>query len=618
MIVLQHLKKNYILISILVFGGILRFYHIDFQSVWLDEIHTLNEANPSLSWSQFYNSLLASDPHPPLYFIAIRILFSIFGYETLVLRLFSSILGIASLYAIYILGKEMINKNVGLIAAFLLSINYFHLYYSQDGRPYIFLVLFTTLSFYKLIIFIKAPNKKNAVWYGISAALMIYGHFFGLLALFTQYVILLFFFIIEKKQNRLRFFIASFISGLITLILYIPALGLLLKSMEKKTFWIAAPTLDAYTLIFKDFFGKSELVLGLTGIIIVSYFIKISKEKDFKITYKSVVENKIIFSFMLIVMWIVIVIMIPLIRSYLSVPMLISRYFIVILPAIILMLSIGIYQFQNKFSRAIILSMFLVFSMADILVVKKYYQKVIKAQFRESTNFIIDNNLDNTPVVSSLGWYMPYFLDNDKVSYKLINSPLEEYIAEMQKDSTKIKPFWYIDAFGSEYNPAKSTQNFMDKNFYIENNYDGFQAWTKHFILLKDVPKTIDFSKFEIIKKRNGDSFKFNVEKWANSNNEIKVSGWAYFDKQEASKSVIDIVLIKTGDLNALRLQTQKVIRKDVTTFFKSDFDVSNSGFSSTFNSSNLGSGKYHIAIYLRNEVTGKEGLILTKKSIEK
>ena len=616
--VIQYIKQKYILISILLFGAILRFYHADFQSVWLDEIHTLNEANPNLSWTEFYNSLLASDPHPPLYFAFMHVLFSIFGYKTLVLRLFSAILGIASLHALYILGKEMVNKKVGLIASFLLCINYFHLYYSQDGRPYIFLILFTIISFYRLIIFIKTPNNRNAIWHGVFAALMVYGHFFGLIALFSQYIILLFFFILVEKQIRLRFFIYLFISGIITLILYIPALGLFIKSVRIKEFWIPTPTLEVYTLIFKEFFGNSELILALAGIILLSYFIKLAKEKDFSISYKSIIENKTIFNFILLISWIVIVLLIPLIRSYLSIPMIISRYFIVILPSILLILAIGIYQIRNKMIRIIILILFFIFSITDIVIIKKYYQTIVKAQFRESTNFIIQNNLDNTSVVSSLGWYMPYFLKNEKVNYKIIDKPLETYLNEMQQDSTKIKPFWYIDAFGREYNLSEKSQNFIDNNFYIKNNYDGFQAWTKHFILLKDVPKTLDISKFKDVQTYNGDGFMYNIEILEYNNNNVKVIGWAYFDKQEATKSVIDIILIKEEDQIANRLQTQKVKRTDVTIYFKSDFDLSNSGFSATYNTSSLESGKYQIAIYLLNEETKKEGLVLTDKFIEK
>jgi len=613
---LQFIKQNSILLSILLFGVLLRFYHIDFQSVWLDEIHTLNESNPNLSWIAFYNSLLASDPHPPLYFAFVRILFAVFGYKTIVLRLFSAILGVLGVYAIAILGKEMFNKKVGLIAAFLLSINYFHLYYSQEGRPYIFLVFFTILAFYRLIIFLKTPNRKNAIWHGVFAALMIYGHFFGLFVLFTHYLLMLFFLLLVEKQDRLKFFISLLLSGVVTLVLYLPSLGLFIKSMNITEFWIPAPTLDVYTLIIKEFFGNSELLFPIVGLVFLSYFIKLGKEKDFSISYRSIIENKTIFNFIVLITWIIIVLLIPLIRSYLSVPMLISRYFIVILPALILILAIGISQFQNKVFRTLILSLFFVFSMTDILVIKNYYHTIIKAQFRESTHFISQNNLNNTPVVSSLGWYMPFFLQNEDVHYTIIDSSLEDYIQEMQKDSIRIKPFWYIDGFGRDYKLTESSQNFMNTHFYIENNYDGFQAWTKHFILLKDVPQTLDLSKFGALHQYNGDSFLYNIEMFEIPNNMVKISGWAYFDQQAATNSVIDIVLLKEGEKIAERLQTQKVIRTDVTSYFKSDFDLSNSGFVVASSILNLIPGKYHLAIYLFNKETKKEGLVVTDKIV--
>jgi len=613
--VLQSLKQNYILISILLFGAILRFHNVDFQSVWLDEIHTLNESNPNITWSEFYKLLLTSEPHPPLYFALARILFSVFGYSAIVLRLFSALLGVVGLYAMYVLGKEMSNKKTGLIAAFLLSINYFHLYYSQDGRPYIFLVLFTIFAFYRLILFIKIPNRKNAIWYGVGAALMIYGHFFGLFALFTQYLILLFFFILIEKKNRLTFFVNALIAGIITLILFTPATELFIATTQIKNFWIPAPTIDAYTLIFKEFFGNSELVLPMVGFIFYFYFLKLSKARNFAVTYKSIIDNRTVFNFIILLPWIVIVILIPLIRSYVTIPMLISRYFIVVLPAIILILSIGICQFNNKVIRVTILSLFFVFSMTDLLIVKKYYSTVSKAQFREATNFIINNNTNNTPVVSSLGWYMPYFLKNGKTNFVIIDKPLENYILEMQQDTTKIKPFWYFDGHGREYTLSEGSQNFVNKTFYIENNFDGVQAWTKHFILLKDVPKTVDISKFKKLKPTNGDLFIYNLETFDTSTATVKISGWAYFEKQDATKSVLYLVLVKEGV--AHRLESKKVFREDVTTYFKSDFDLSNSGFNGTVDLATLEAGKYELGLYLTNKESKKEGLVLTGKYVE-
>ena len=273
MITLKKIKENYILISILILAAILRFYHIDFQSIWLDEIHTMNEANPKLSFLNVYDTIMIGEQMPPLYFYSLYFLFKIFGYYTIVARLYSAIIAIVSVYAIYLLGKEMFNKKIGLIASIILCVNPFHLYYSQEARPYIFLFLFTTLSFYYLIKFIKLPSRKGAVLYGVISALMIYSHFFGLFVLCAQYLLLLLFLILSKKEERTPFFINALISGLVALILFIPAIKIFIKVSQIKEFWIPAPTLDVYTLIFKEFFGNSETVLTLIGLILFVYFI---------------------------------------------------------------------------------------------------------------------------------------------------------------------------------------------------------------------------------------------------------------------------------------------------------------------------------------------------------
>lgn len=144
------IKSNKVIFLFLIIGSFLRLYHLNFQSPWLDEIHTLNEANPKLSFNEVHDALLIAEPHPPLYFFIMNVVFKIFGYSIFIARMVSAIIGIAGLYSIYLLGKELFSKKAGIFAMILLSVNYFHIYYSQDARMYGLLFLTTTLSFYYL------------------------------------------------------------------------------------------------------------------------------------------------------------------------------------------------------------------------------------------------------------------------------------------------------------------------------------------------------------------------------------------------------------------------------------------------------------------------------------
>lgn len=610
------IKENYLLTIILSVAAILRFYHIDYQSVWLDEIHTINEANPNKSFSEVYEALLVSEPHPPLYFFIVHILFQIFGYTTIVIRILAAIIGIAGVFSIYLLGKEIFNKKAGIYAAALLTINYFHLYYSQDARMYPLLFLMTTLAFLYLIKFIKTPSYKSAILYGIFSSLMIYCHFFALFALFSQYLILLYFVIKPYATTRKNFFLYCLTSGLMTLVLYLPTYQLFIKTSEITSFWIQMPTLDVYTQFFKDFFGQSEIVLFFVLSLIVLFFIQLFKANNSENLAIDPKKDKLVFSFFILFVWIIVTLILPLIRTYTSLPMLINRYFINILPAVIIIVAIGLSYVKNEVVRGGILSIIVLFSLTDIIFVKHYYKLPNKAQFREVTQFILDNNTAKDPVVTSLGWYFPYFLNNDKIQTTIIENNLDSFVNEMVQDSTKRKSFWYVDGHSRPYKVNENTQKFLDYNFSIENNIDLFDTWTKHYVRNSNRLLTTDITKYQPFKERNGDSMPFAVDVFETNDETIKVSGWAYLEGISATDSKIEIVMVSNG--KAYKLQTQKVKRQDVNDYYKPEKDISNCGYEAKGLVAKFPLGKYQLGILTNNPIEKKEGLIVTDKFFEK
>ncbi|RZJ34212.1 MAG: hypothetical protein EOO51_10665 [Flavobacterium sp.] len=610
------LKANQLVLLLLV-GSFLRLYHIDFQSVWLDEIHTINESNPSFSWSQIYGSLLASDPHPPLYFVLVQLCFKLFGYSTIVVRLFSAIAGIAGIWAIYLLGKEIVNKQTGLIAATLLTFSYFHIYYSQEARMYSLLFLTTTLSFYFLARLIKQPTLKHALLHGLMAALMIYTHFFALFALFAQYLILLFFILKPFSTSSKTAFRYGLISGVLTLVLFVPCFNIFLQTTKKTSMWIPSPTVDVYTQIFKEFFGQSELVLFLVCSVMLLFFIKLYSRPNFKSGQVVPETEPQVFAFLFFFTWIAVTLMIPLISSYVKLPMIVSRYFINILPAVLIMVAMGIYYIKNDVVKGLVLSFLIVFSFTDVVIVKGYYKNVTKTQFREATDFIKSNNSGKDPVVTSLGWYLPYFLDNGTEKTTIVDKPLQDYVNEMIQDSAKLKSFWYIDGHIRPYALNEAGEAFLNQHFIIDHKVDLYDAWSKHYLLKSDAKfKNADLKKFEPIGKVNGDPFAFAIGTFEGNENGVDLSGFAFFEGQDATATDVDVVLIGNG--KAILFWTSTVRREDVAPYFHSNYDLSHSGFSAQLPSEAIPSGEYVIGLWLRDTKTGKEGLTLTDKTFKK
>lgn len=126
--------------------------------------------------------------------------------------------------------------------------------------------------------------------------------------------------------------------------------------------------------------------------------------------------------------------------------------------------------------------LFLLFSTIDFIIINKYYHTPKKAQFREVSQFIIDNNSNNDVFVSTLTWYFPFFLNNDIVKTTLIDKSLDVYVNEMKQNAIIRNNFWYVNAHGNKYIASEETRNYLESNFEIEDEIEYVDAWAKHFV----------------------------------------------------------------------------------------------------------------------------------------
>ena len=117
-------------------------------------------------------------------------------------------------------------------------------------------------------------------------------------------------------------------------------------------------------------------------------------------------ESKNVFQFAFISIWVFISLLIPYVISYIKIPVMVNRYFISILPAVIILIALGFNQIKDNKIRNIIIALFIISSLTDIFIVKDYYNKITKTQFREITNDIILKNKSNSLIVSTWAWHL--------------------------------------------------------------------------------------------------------------------------------------------------------------------------------------------------------------------
>ncbi len=154
-------------------GAVLRTLYLN-QGLWYDEIVTLVKF-VTLPFLEIVSSYPSENQHF-LYSILSHIAISVFGVEAWVIRLPAVFFGFASIPIVYLLGRELTSCRESLLAAFLLTFSYHHIWFSQNARGYTGLLFWTLLSTYFFLKSIRESQPRYWSGYSVSAALGVYTH----------------------------------------------------------------------------------------------------------------------------------------------------------------------------------------------------------------------------------------------------------------------------------------------------------------------------------------------------------------------------------------------------------------------------------------------------------
>ena len=114
----------------------------------------------STSWPLVFRSF--DDYKPPMYFYLVLPFVKFLGLNIWAVRLPSAILGIVSVYLIYLLIKELFpkEKHLPLISSLLLALSPWHIHFSRGGWEVNAALFFILLS---LIFFMKSGRSKSFI-----------------------------------------------------------------------------------------------------------------------------------------------------------------------------------------------------------------------------------------------------------------------------------------------------------------------------------------------------------------------------------------------------------------------------------------------------------------------
>lgn len=239
-----------LLLSFTLIGTILRFYDLGFNSLWLDEATTYNIAMKSLP--EIWQTTTGGEFNPPLFYWVEHFML-VFGNSEAVLRFIPALLGILTIPLIYLIGKEFMDRNTGIIAAAAVAFSPFLVFYSQEARAYSMMLFFVAAAMVFYLKALKSNDLMNWGLFGLFSALAFWSHFYALVIIGSLFLYALYD-LFPKIRNNLGaakpLICSGAVFGLICLPLIIVTIQLFAKrSASAPTFGIQGPEIIIATFI---------------------------------------------------------------------------------------------------------------------------------------------------------------------------------------------------------------------------------------------------------------------------------------------------------------------------------------------------------------------------------
>ncbi|MCQ8894536.1 MAG: glycosyltransferase family 39 protein [Methanolinea sp.] len=174
-----------LLVGLTVIGAIIRFYHLDFNSLWLDEAFTYDASKGSLM--EIWNTMEVGDFHPPLFHWIEHFMLA-FGHSEFVLRFIPALLGVCTIPLFFFVGKELVDERIGVLSATLLTFSPFHIYYSQEAYSYSAVLFTFSLVLYCYLRALRTRERTYWLLCGVFSALSFWIHFYTLIPVFFVYL----------------------------------------------------------------------------------------------------------------------------------------------------------------------------------------------------------------------------------------------------------------------------------------------------------------------------------------------------------------------------------------------------------------------------------------------
>src|SRR5579884_1051702 len=155
----------------------LRCATIGSQSFDYDESFTVGILHGSLG--HVFHLIPVTESTPPLYYVVAWLWTRVFGLGAAGVRSLSALLGVALVPVAYAVARRLGSRRAGLIAAALVAVSPFLVWYSEEARSYALLALLSALSFWAFLAALEAPSPRRLALWAVASSAAVLSHYFA-------------------------------------------------------------------------------------------------------------------------------------------------------------------------------------------------------------------------------------------------------------------------------------------------------------------------------------------------------------------------------------------------------------------------------------------------------
>ncbi len=205
-------RKSFLPIAgILLLGILLRFFRLDQQSFWADEVTSIWKVD-GLHGSIVEN--LSHTFHGPLHMAILGLWGRVGNFGEIWTRSLSVITGLVGIWLIYLLARRLAGEKIAQLSALLMAVAPFHIWYSQEVRNYAQLMTLSILSMILLLRILDRGGIANWIAFLLTSAALLLSNLAGAFLIAAQGIYML----MRRPKLALRIILVM----LVILVLLIP------------------------------------------------------------------------------------------------------------------------------------------------------------------------------------------------------------------------------------------------------------------------------------------------------------------------------------------------------------------------------------------------------------